>query len=564
MKKNLIKSVLLLLTLSSIWAFTSPQNDKYFEIIKNLDIFATMYKEINANYVDDVNPNLIMQTGIDAMLESLDPYTVYYAEDEIEDVRTENTGQYGGIGARIGERIDGGVYILMPDEGFSADKAGLKRGDEIIAVNGQDVRKDYDKAAQFLKGQSGSMAMLKVLKPRQGQVEVEVEFEQVTLPNVPYFGMVNEDIGLIKLTGFRQRASQEVKSAMRNLKKQGATKIIIDLRGNGGGLLSEAVNISNLFVDKGELIVTTKGKLEEMNAEYKTLNASYDTEIPVAVLINSSSASASEIVAGVMQDYDRGVIIGQRSFGKGLVQRTMPLSYNSQLKVTIAKYYTPSGRCIQALDYSNRNGDGSVGVVADSLKTIFKTTNGRPVYDGGGVNPDFTTEKVRFSPITIGLLAQDAIFEFANQYNFGGQAASPGITVSDALTYGAWPSGKEVVVTDKNFSDFKAWLITKDIEYASPLDRELENFKLLAEQNGELDALAPQIERIQDQLKKDLGADLENAKEEVMFLLREELAGRLFLSKGQLEASFSTDAEVVKAIAVLSDSQLLNSTLSGQ
>lgn len=564
MKKNLIKSVLLLLTLSSIWAFTSPQNDKYFEIIKNLDIFATMYKEINANYVDDVNPNLIMQTGIDAMLESLDPYTVYYAEDEIEDVRTENTGQYGGIGARIGERIDGGVYILMPDEGFSADKAGLKRGDEIIAVNGQDVRKDYDKAAQFLKGQSGSKAMLKVLKPRQGQVEVEVEFEQVTLPNVPYFGMVNEDIGLIKLTGFRQRASQEVKSAMRNLKKQGATKIIIDLRGNGGGLLSEAVNISNLFVDKGELIVTTKGKLEEMNAEYKTLNASYDTEIPVAVLINSSSASASEIVAGVMQDYDRGVIIGQRSFGKGLVQRTMPLSYNSQLKVTIAKYYTPSGRCIQALDYSNRNGDGSVGVVADSLKTLFKTTNGRPVYDGGGVNPDFTTEKVRFSPITIGLLAQDAIFEFANQYNFGGQAASPGITVSDALTYGAWPSGKEVVVTDKNFSDFKAWLITKDIEYASPLDRELENFKLLAEQNGELDALAPQIERIQYQLKKDLGADLENAKEEVMFLLREELAGRLFLSKGQLEASFSTDAEVVKAIAVLSDSQLLNSTLSGQ
>lgn len=564
MKKNLIKSVLLLLTLSSIWAFTSPKNDKYFEIIKNLDIFATMYKEINANYVDDVNPNLIMQTGIDAMLESLDPYTVYYAEDEIEDVRTENTGQYGGIGARIGERIDGGVYILMPDEGFSADKAGLKRGDEIIAVNGQDVRKDYDKAAQFLKGQSGSKAMLKVLKPRQGQVEVEVEFEQVTLPNVPYFGMVNEDIGLIKLTGFRQRASQEVKSAIRNLKKQGAKKIIIDLRGNGGGLLSEAVNISNLFVDKGELIVTTKGKLEEMNAEYKTLNASYDTEIPVAVLINSSSASASEIVAGVMQDYDRGVIIGQRSFGKGLVQRTMPLSYNSQLKVTIAKYYTPSGRCIQALDYSNRNGDGSVGVVADSLKTLFKTTNGRPVYDGGGVNPDFTTEKVRFSPITIGLLAQDAIFEFANQYNFGGQAASPGITVSDALTYGAWPSGKEVVVTDKNFSDFKAWLITKDIEYASPLDRELENFKLLAEQNGELDALAPQIERIQDQLKKDLGADLENAKEEVMFLLREELAGRLFLSKGQLEASFSTDAEVVKAIAVLSDSQLLNSTLSGQ
>lgn len=566
MRKSFIRITLALVALCSIWAFTTPQNDKYFEIIKNLDIFTTMYKEVNANYVDDVNPNLIMEKGIDAMLKSLDPYTVYYAEDEIEDVRTENTGQYGGIGARIGERIDGGVYVLMPDEGFAADKAGLKRGDEILEVNGQDVRDDYDKAAQFLKGQSGSKAVLKVLKPGQGEVEVEVEFEQVTLPNVPYFGMVNENVGLVKLTGFRQRASREVKSAIRDLKKKGATKIIIDLRGNGGGLLSEAVNISNLFVDKGELIVTTKGNLEEMNAEYKTLNASYDTDIPVAVLINSSSASASEIVAGVMQDYDRGVIIGQRSFGKGLVQRTMPLSYNSQLKVTIAKYYTPSGRCIQALDYSNRNADGSVGKVADSLKTLFKTTNGRPVYDGGGVDPDFPTETVRFSPITIGLLAEDAIFEFANQYRFGNEAENSELTVSDAFTrdLDAWPSGKEVMVTDKNFSDFKAWLSKKDIEYASPLEKELEAFKILAEENGELDALAPQIERIEEQLKKDLEADLEKAKAEVMFLLREELAGRLFLSKGQLEASFSDDAEVLKAIEVLSDPQLLNSTLSGQ
>jgi len=549
MKKRIASIILGAIVLTSIWAFTAPQNDKYFEILKNLDIFATMYKEVNANYVDDVNPNLIMEKGIDAMLQSLDPYTVYYAEDEIEDVRTENTGQYGGIGAKLGERLDGGVYVLMPDEGFAADKAGLRRGDEIVAVNGQDVKGDYDKAAQYLRGQSNDEVELSIIRPDGSQENVSLKFEQVTLPNVPYFGMVSDDVGLVKLTGFRQNASREVKKAVRELKKQGAEKVILDLRGNGGGLLNEAVNISNLFVEKGELIVTTRGKLEEMNASYKTLNAVYDEEIPLAVLINSSSASASEIVAGVMQDYDRGVVIGQRSFGKGLVQRTMPLSYNSQLKVTIAKYYTPSGRCIQALDYSNRNTDGSVGKVADSLKTLFKTTNGRPVYDGGGVDPDFAIEAVRFSPVTIGLLAEDAIFEFANQYDFAS---------------GELASGKDVVITNKHYNDFKAWLATKDIDYASPLEKELESFKLLASETGELDGIAPQLERLESSLKKDLNSDLDNAKNEVIFLLQEEVAGRLFLERGQLEASFSTDKDVLKAIEVLSDQNLLNQTLAKQ
>lgn len=563
MKKRILSASLAVIVLSSIWAFTAPQNDKYFEILKNLDIFATMYKEVNANYVDDVNPNLIMETGIDAMLRSLDPYTVYYAEDEIEDVRTENTGQYGGIGARIGERLDGGVYVLMPDEGFAADEAGLRRGDEIIAVNGQDVRGDYDKAAQFLRGQTNDEVELTLIRAKGNQsisdefigvengqpVNVKLKFEQISLTNVPYFGMVNENVGLVKLTGFRQNASREVKKAIRELKKEGADKIILDLRGNGGGLLNEAVNISNLFVEKGELIVTTKGKLEEMNASYKTLNAVYDEDISLAVLINSSSASASEIVAGVMQDYDRGVVIGQRSFGKGLVQRTMPLSYNSQLKVTIAKYYTPSGRCIQALDYSNRNEDGSVGKVADSLKTMFRTTNGRPVYDGGGVAPDFAIEAKSFSPVVIGLLAEDIIFEFANQYDFGFAEVS---------------SGKEIVVNDQHYTDFVNWLGVRTVSYSSELERELEAFKLLAEESGELDKIAPQIEALEDQIKNDLKADLANAKDEVIFLLQEEVAGRLFLERGKFEASFATDEDVLKAIEVLSNDQLLNSTLAGQ
>lgn len=553
----------MLVLLSGVWAFTAPQNDKYFEILKNLDIFATMYKEVNANYVDDVNPNTIMQTGIDAMLESLDPYTVYYAEDEIEDVRTENTGQYGGIGAMVGARLDGGVYVLMPDEGFAADKAGLRRGDEIVAVNGQDVRKDFEKASQFLRGQSNDEVELTILRATGNQsigekftgiandqpVNIKIKFEQVTLPNVPYSGMVNEEIGLVKLTGFRQNASREVKKAIRELKKEGATKIILDLRGNGGGLLNEAVNISNLFVEKGELIVTTKGKLEEMNASYKTLDAVYDEEIPLAVLINSSSASASEIVAGVMQDYDRGVIIGQKSYGKGLVQRTMPLSYNSQLKVTIAKYYTPSGRCIQALDYSNRNADGSVGKVSDSLKTLFKTENGRPVYDGGGVDPDFSTPERSFSPVTIGLLAEDAIFQFANEYDFG---------------LGELNSGAEIAISDQHFGDFKAWLNDKTIDYSSTLQKELESFKILAEETGSFDKIAKHIVALEEAIQNDMQADINEAEEEIRFLLKEELAGRLFLEKGQIEAAFNSDAEVQKAIEILSDQELLTKTLAGQ
>ncbi len=563
MKKRPLSIVLMLVLLSGVWAFTAPQNDKYFEILKNLDIFATMYKEVNANYVDDVNPNTIMQTGIDAMLESLDPYTVYYAEDEIEDVRTENTGQYGGIGAMVGARLDGGVYVLMPDEGFAADKAGLRRGDEIVAVNGQDVRKDFEKASQFLRGQSNDEVELTILRATGNQsigekftgiandqpVNIKIKFEQVTLPNVPYSGMVNEEIGLVKLTGFRQNASREVKKAIRELKKEGATKIILDLRGNGGGLLNEAVNISNLFVEKGELIVTTKGKLEEMNASYKTLDAVYDEEIPLAVLINSSSASASEIVAGVMQDYDRGVIIGQKSYGKGLVQRTMPLSYNSQLKVTIAKYYTPSGRCIQALDYSNRNADGSVGKVPDSLKTLFKTENGRPVYDGGGVDPDFSTPERSFSPVTIGLLAEDAIFQFANEYDFG---------------LGELNSGAEIAISDQHFGDFKAWLNDKTIDYSSTLQKELESFKILAEETGSFDKIAKHIVALEEAIQNDMQADINEAEEEIRFLLKEELAGRLFLEKGQIEAAFNSDAEVQKAIEILSNEELLTKTLAGQ
>ena len=531
-----------------LWSFTAPQNDKYFEILKNLDIFATMYKEVNANYVDDINPNTIMETGIDAMLSTLDPYTVYYPEDQIEDVRTENTGQYGGIGAIVGEKYDKRVMIVMPNEGFAADRAGLKRGDEIISINGIDVRQDYDKASQYLREQASSTLMLKLERPGEGQLDIEVELETIELPNVPYYGMISEDIGLIKLTGFRENASKEVKSALRQLKKEGALKVVLDLRGNGGGLLNEAVNISNIFIDKGELVVTTKGKLKEMNATYKTLNTSTDIDIPLAVLINSSSASASEIVAGTMQDYDRGVVIGRKSFGKGLVQRTMPLSYNSQMKVTIAKYYTPSGRCIQAIDYSNRNEDGSVGKIADSLQTAFKTTNGRTVFDGGGVAPDFAVDKSKLAPITMSLMKADLFFRFANEYT------------------GTKPTGEvasEIVVSDQMLTDFQIWLADQELNYTSELQEEVVKLRESAKAMGELNKIEMQLADLEAIIANNLEVDLEKSKDEIRYFIKEEFVSRILLEDGALEASFEVDQDVKKAIEILSDQSQYAQILKG-
>ena len=528
------------------FSFKTVQNDKYFEILKNLDIFATMFKEVNANYVDDINPNLFIEEGIDAMLSSLDPYTVYYPEDQIEDARTENTGQFGGIGAIIGERLGGKVMVIMPNEGFAADRAGLKRGDEIVSVQGVNVQNDYDKASQYLKGQADSKFQISVLR-KEEQIDFEVELEKIELPNVPYYGMVTEDVGIIKLKGFGSNAGKEVKSAFRALKKEGAEKIIIDLRGNLGGLLNEAVNLSNIFIDKGELVVTTKGKLKEMNATYKTLNASTDTEIPIAVLINSSSASASEIVAGVMQDYDRGIVIGQKSFGKGLVQRTLPLSYNSQMKVTIAKYYTPSGRCIQAIDYSTRNQDGSVGKIADSLKTEFRTQNGRAVYDGGGVDPDYSIPVKELAPVTAAILENDLFFQFFNE--------TQDLLIEDARAF---------ELPKETYNQFVEWMSDKDLSYNNSLQLELEAFKASAQNSNQFNKLKSGISSLESMLKVNIKRDIEENEDEITYFLKEEAVMRSLMQKGQIEASFEIDQDLAKALEVLNNSNLYNETLAGQ
>ena len=348
------------LAIGVLWAFNNP-SEKYFEITKNLDIFATLYKEVNTYYVEDVDPNQLIKTGIDAMLESLDPYTNYIPEDDIEDYRTMTTGQYGGIGALIGTR-NGKNMIIMPYEGFPAHNAGLKIGDEIIMVDGINVKeKAYTDISKLLRGQAKSTLQISVRRYGSSElVEVKMSREKITIDNVPYFGLVDDGIGYIKLSDFTTNAGKEVKNAVVDLKEQGATQFILDLRGNPGGLLNEAVNVSNIFIPKGSEVVSTKGKMTDWNKTYKALNPPVDTEMPLVVLVSSSSASASEIVAGVVQDYDRGVLVGQKTFGKGLVQATRPLTYNSQLKITTAKYYIPSGRCIQAIDYTSRNEDGGL------------------------------------------------------------------------------------------------------------------------------------------------------------------------------------------------------------
>jgi carboxyl-terminal processing protease len=380
-------------------------------------------------------------------------------------------------------------------------------------------------------------------------LDFSVDLEKIDLPNVPYFGMVTETIGIIKQTGFTNDASKEVKSALRELKKQGATKIILDLRGNPGGLLNEAVNISNIFIPKGELVVTTKGKLEETNAVYRTLNSSTDEEIPLVVLTSSNSASASEIVAGVVQDYDRGVVIGQRSFGKGLVQRTMPLSYNSQMKVTIAKYYTPSGRCIQALDYGNRNEDGSVGKIPDSLKTKFSTRAGRAVYDGGGVDPDFLVEAKKSSPVVIGLLSENLLLKFGNEYY------AKIDSISEIKTF---------QITNQIFNDFKTWALNQEFDYASPLEKEVERLKEVARSNSAMSIIKGPLAEIEKALSHNKASDIDDSKSLLKQLLKEEFISRVYLQEGLLEASFEDDQDLKKAIEVLNDSKLYSSTVKGQ
>jgi carboxyl-terminal processing protease len=528
----------------------NAQKDNDFEISKNLEIFTTLYRQLHLNYVDNINSGDLMKKGIDAMLDDMDPYTVFIPEAEIEDYKLLTTGQYGGVGALIHQNGDF-VIISDPYEGFPAFKAGLIPGDKIIEVNKQSAKgKSVNDISTILKGQPGTN--ISILIEREGElkpIEKNLTREEIKLENVPYYGLVGKSTGYIKLTGFTQEAGKEVKEALLKLKETDKiTSVILDLRGNGGGLLQEAVNIVNLFVDKGQLVVNTKGKVEERNFSHVTTNSAVDNKIPLIVLVDRGSASASEIVSGAIQDLDRGVIIGQKTFGKGLVQNIFPVSYNSQVKITIAKYYIPSGRCIQAIDYSHKGENGNSDKFPDSLKTAFKTKNGRTVYDGGGIEPDFILTPEKTSNITISLITKYHIFNYANYYKRLNPSISP---------------AKEFTVSDAMYDNFVQYLAGKDYDYTTKSEKNLAELKSIAEKENYFDAIKTEYQALKDKLIHNKNEDLIKNKEEIKLLLKDEIASRYYYQKGRIESSLSTDNEIKKALEVFNDEKLFSKTLKG-
>lgn len=540
--KRLIMASVVVALVATFTAFKSD----YFEINKQLELFTGVFKEVNVYYVDETEPSQLMEKAVDAMLKSLDPYTVYIPESDVEDYRMMQTGQYGGIGSTI-RTIDGKVIIADPHKGFPADKAGLKAGDWIKAVDGKQMDgRNTEEVSRVLKGTPGSE--VEVLYERSGQDHtVTLKREEIQLKSVPYYGMVDENTGYIYLNSFTDKASKEVKAAFLELKKNPDMKqVILDLRGNGGGLLNEAVNIANIFVDKGTEVVSMKGKLQESNKVYKTLRAPVDTEIPLAVIINGGSASASEIVAGTIQDLDRGIIVGQQSYGKGLVQQIHKVQYGAQVKVTIAKYYTPSGRCIQAINYAERDEDGSVTRIPDSLRTAFKTANNRSVYDGGGIKPDLVINNGNVADILISLIQAGHMFNYATQY---------------ARQHETIAANGEFALTDEEYEDFINYLKDKHYEYTTNTEKRIANLKKIAASEN-YEGLFEDIAALEEKASELKGDDISRNKAQIVSYLEQEIAGRYYYQEGELRQSLKGDMMIEKAIETLNNKEQYNKILA--
>ncbi|MBX2960861.1 MAG: S41 family peptidase [Cyclobacteriaceae bacterium] len=520
-----------------LFAFRQPTNN-YFDIAKSLDIFATLFKEVNTYYVDEVDPQKLIRHGIDNMLESLDPYTDFIPEDELENFRIATTGQYAGIGALIGI-INKKIIVTHPYKNFPANKAGIKVGDELIAVNGISVQgKTTAETSTLLKGPSKTEVEVKVRRYGQkNDLTFKINRERISISNLAYSGLINPEIGYLKLDDFTPGASREVAAAVTKLKQQGAKKIILDLRDNPGGLLHEAINIVNLFIPKGKEVVSTKGKVAEWNKTYVTLNSPLDTEIPLVVLISEGSASAAEIVAGALQDYDRAVLIGNKTFGKGLVQTTRQLSYNAQLKVTTAKYYIPSGRCIQRLDYAHRNQDGSVDAYADSLKSAFKTKNGRVVFDGGGLDPDMVLEQQYMGEITSTLYISGLIFEYATKY----------------CNENPQPDFRTFKVSDKEFEKFASWIKEQRFTYATSLEDETRKLVEAASRERYYSDLENELKLLLSKIESNKANDLNRFRDEIAELLARQIAFHYALNEGQYVVSLAHDSAISAAVKTLND-----------
>jgi len=535
----------LLLLAVGVWSF----NDDLFQISKNLDVFASVYKEVNINYVDDINSSKMLKTGVDAMLENLDPYTEFVPESEIEDYKLHYVStQYGGIGAGIFAR-KGKVYVSDVFEGFPAQKADVRPGDQLVKINDVDLTgKNNDQVSQLLKGSKGASIKLLIKRDNADQVEKKLVRDEIKQPNVSYSGMVDGNMGYIKLDKFLENSAEEVTDALIEIKKNNPNGIILDLRSNGGGILQEAVKIVNLFVPKNTEIVSQKGKIKEKNFTYSTQNTPLEPNLPLVVLVNSRSASASEIVAGSLQDLDRAVIVGQRSYGKGLVQQTFNLPYNSLVKITIAKYYVPSGRCVQALDYTHRKEDGSVVKVADSLMHEYKTKDGRSVYDGGGVYPDIFVKQEHFANITQTLVSKLLIFDYATLY----RNTHPKINDSHSFS-----------LSDGDYADFVKYLGDKNYTYTTATEKLVNNLKTEATKEKQFDNIQAEYEALKTKMINSKKNDLQQNKAEIKQVLENEIASRYYYEKGRYETNFKYDKELAQSVKIMQDKNQVASILKG-
>jgi carboxyl-terminal processing protease len=509
--------------------------DNFFEIAKQIEIFTTLFKELNMNYVDETNPGDLMDKAIKGMLASLDPYTVYFNEQDVIKFKINNTGEYTGIGALITRKEDK-LIVREPYKNFPADKAGLKAGDEIIQIGDVNLSDFKDDASQLLKGAKNTKINIKYV--RQGKTNTtQIILDEVEIKSVPFFGKIDETTGYIVLARFNAKAALETKEALEQLKKEGATRIILDLRGNPGGLLNEAVSICNLFVPKNEIIVTTKSKIEKHNNTFKTSREPIDTEIPLVILVNGKSASASEIVSGALQDLDRAVVIGSRSFGKGLVQRPVDLTYGTQLKVTISRYYTPSGRCIQALDYAHKDKNGVATKTDAKNFNAFKTRKGRTVYDGGGIQPDVELEETKWSPITEALVKNDGIFNYATAYYY----KNPNL------------ENQIPTFSDADYLDFKRFLKAEKFSFDTETELALKNTLAIAKKEKIDESISAEYQQLFSALQKSEDQLLDKNQKEIRTLIVDEIIKRFQYQEGLYQYYLQNNSEIKKAVMLLNN-----------
>lgn len=554
-RKSIVGALVVLLGLG-FSSFT--EDDRSFQKAKNLDIFNAIFKELDMFYVDAINPEKMIQNGVNGMLALTDPYTEYYPEEEMSSLKEMITGKYGGIGAAIRYyKAKDRIAIVEPTEGMPAAEMGVKAGDIILSVGGKEMvrgsmspQEFSSKVSEALRGEPGTSFVLKVLRPQENdstEMEFKITRKSIRTNPVPYYGMLRDSIGYLYLTGFTDNCAKDVKKAFIELKQQGAKGLIFDVRDNGGGSLQEAVEIVNLFVPKGQEIVVTKGKLRQAEGSFKTSKEPVDVEIPLAVLVNGSSASASEILSGSLQDLDRAVIIGTRTYGKGLVQTTRPLPYNGTLKVTTSKYYIPSGRCIQAIDYAKKNADGTVARTPDSLTHVFHTAAGREVRDGGGIRPDIEVKEDRFPNILFYLLNDDLIFDYVTRY---------------CIKHPVLASVDSIRITDEDYKEFKELVKSRNFTYDRQSEKMLKTLKEVAEFEGYMEGASEEFKALEQKLNHNLDRDLDHFAPQIKKQIAQDIATRFFYQRGAVMERLKDDADLEKAIETLTNPEAYRKILT--